>query len=91
MASRTHTLTVDLTVGELYILLGYHWYQGATTLPPVCGAHLRMAQACKLSLLQIGEAAPHIQAKLHGIMREMGIQVDPLAQYEEGREYYGFP
>lgn len=91
MATRNHNLCVELSVGELYILLGYHWYQGATTMPPVCGAHLRMAQACKMALLQSGEASPTIQAKLHGIMREMGIQVDPLEQFVEGREYYGFP
>lgn len=79
-----YTLCVELSVAELYILLGYHWYQGATTMPPVCGAHLRMAQACKVALLDAGEAGPAIQAKLYGIMRELGVAVDPLDHHEVG-------
>lgn len=91
MSRRLHTLTVELSVGELYILLGYHWYQAATTLPPVSGAHIRIAQACKMALLKSGEAAPAIQAKLNGIMREMGMTVDPLANSDHDLEYNGFP
>lgn len=41
--------------------------------------------------MQSGEVAQAIQAKLHSIMHEMGVQVAPLAQYEEGSEYHGYP
>ena len=50
-----------------------------------------MTQACMAALLASGEAAPVVQAKLHGILREMGMAVDPLAHVEKGREYNGIP
>ena|GEM_PF-5659775 len=82
---------MELSVRDSYILLGYYWYPGATTIPPVRGAHSSMTQACMAALMASGVAALVVQAKLHGILREMGMAVDPLAHVEKGREYNGIP
>lgn len=69
----THQVTVELTVPELYILLGYAWYQSACNVGQVAAAHSRMAQACKVALREAGEPDQRIHDKLQGIMTEMGI------------------
>ena len=69
----THQLIADLTVAELYVLLGYAWYQSASNVGQVAAAHSRMAQACKVALREAGEPDQRIYDKIEGIMREMGL------------------
>ncbi len=74
MTMATHQLTAELTVPELYIVLGYAWYMGATSTGQVMAAHNRIAQAAKSALLEAGEPDQRIYEKLHGIMCEMGVE-----------------
>jgi len=70
----THTLTAELTVQELYVLLGYSWYHGAVSYGSVTAAHNRLAMACKVALREAGEPDQRIEDKLAAIMQEMGIE-----------------
>jgi|GEM_PF-3183625 hypothetical protein len=70
----THALTAEMTVQELYIVLGYAWYHAAVSYGAVTAAHNRLAMACKVALREAGEPDQRIEDKLAGIMLEMGVQ-----------------
>ncbi len=70
----THQLTAELTVPELYVVLGYAWYHAATSCGTVMAAHNRLATACKVALREAGEPDQRIYDKLAGIMQEMGVE-----------------
>lgn len=70
----THQLTAELTVPELYVLLGYAWYHAAVTYGTVTAAHNRLATACKVALRKAGEPDQRIYDRLAGIMQEMGVE-----------------
>lgn len=61
-------------MAELYIVLGYAWYMGATNTGQVMATHDRIAQAAKSALRQAGEPDQRIYDKLRGSMREMGVE-----------------
>ena len=70
-SSPTHPIMLDLTVQELYIALGYAWYHSAISIGTVAATHSRIAQACKVALLQAGEPDERIAAQLQAIMHEI--------------------
>ena len=59
-----HALTAHLSVPELYIVLGYAWYMGATSTGQVMAAHNRIAKAAKSALREAGEPDQRICEKL---------------------------
>lgn len=61
-------------MAELYIVLGYAWYQSATTYGQVMAAHGRIAQAAKCALREAGEPSSAVEEKLQGILRELGVE-----------------
>lgn len=71
----TFTLTVELTVQELYVLLGITWMHSATTVGVQCSATSRTAQAAKMALRAAGEPSERIEQALANCLRELG--VDP--------------
>ncbi|HNA33091.1 MAG TPA: hypothetical protein PL010_14760 [Flavobacteriales bacterium] len=73
-AYNTWHLTAELTVQELYIVLGYAWYMSATSTGDVMAAHNRVAQAAKSALVAAGETHERIYSKLEAIMLEMEIR-----------------
>ncbi len=70
----THELRCQLTVPELYVVLGYAWYHAATSYGTMMAAHSRVATACKVALRDAGEPDRRIYDKLEAIMREMGVE-----------------
>lgn len=72
--SPTFPLVAQLTVEELYVVLGYAWYHSATSYGSVTAAHNRVAQAAKSALVLAGETHERIYSKLEAIMLEMGIE-----------------
>lgn len=70
----TYELRAQLTVPELYVVLGYAWFQVATSYGEVMAAHNRLATACKAALRAAGEPDTRIYERLAGIMHEMGVE-----------------
>lgn len=73
MAVITHRITIELSVPEMYVLLGYAWLHAATTTGTVCSAHMRTAQALKVALRQAGEPSQVVEEKLAQCLAELGI------------------
>ena len=69
-----HTLTAELSVQELYVLLGTAWMHSATTVGLQCAANSRLAQACKLALRRAGEPSERIEQALANCLRELGVE-----------------
>lgn len=69
----TTTVTIELSVPEMYVLLGYSWLHAATTTGTVCSAHMRTAQALKVALRTAGEPSQRIEEKLAACLMELGI------------------
>ena len=71
---RAFEIVPELIVAELYIVLGYAWYMGATNMVQVMAAHNRIAQAAKIALREAGAPDQRIYEKLQGIINEMGVE-----------------
>ena len=73
MPAPVHIVTVELSVPEMYVLLGYAWLHAATTTGTVCSAHMRTAQALKVALREAGEPSQAIEEKLAQCLVELGV------------------
>lgn len=67
-------LAVELTMPQLYAVLGHAWFQSATGSGIVAEGHARVADACKRALLEVGEPKALVNQVLGDLINRMAAE-----------------